>query len=159
MKKEKIASSKMSVDERKAIIAERLKKRPHAKVWLGGTSRTKQSFKEECDINKIVDRAAKAGVLQDVLRLPDPANYLDVSSAPDFLSAQNLIIKARSQFDALPAKVRNRFQNDPSAFLAFASDPKNKEGMRELGLLKEEQPKPVKESTDPKPAAGEGPKA
>lgn len=44
----------------------------------------------------------------------------------------------------LPAKVRDRFSNDPGKFLAFVDDPKSREEMYELGLAKRPDPPPPK---------------
>lgn len=103
--------------------------------FTGQESRTKQHFKDECDINQIMEKYARTGVL------PIPVNsravYGDYSTPFDFQEAQELIIRAREQFEALPSGLRNRFGNDPKNFLAFCSDPGNKKEMGELGLLKE----------------------
>lgn len=111
---------------------------PRKRVTLdftGQESRTKQQFKDECDINQIMAKYARTGVL------PIPVNsravYGDYSTPFDFQEAQDLIIRAQQQFESLPSGLRNRFGNDPKNFLAFCSDPANKKEMGELGLLKE----------------------
>ena len=35
----------------------------------------------------------------------------------------------------LPAKIRRRFDNDPTAFIEFVQNPSNKSEMEELGIL------------------------
>lgn len=95
---------------------------------------TKQSFKEECDINTIMARYQSTGELPDVSQYPP--QYLDATSF-DFQSMQNKLIEAQGLFDALPSKIRNRFANDPGEFLAFVSDPSNKSELQSMGLLKE----------------------
>jgi len=95
---------------------------------------TKQSFKDECDINVIMSRYLSTGELPD-LSLISP-QYLDVSSGFDFQSMQDQVIEAQSLFDALPSKIRSRFENDPGQFLAFVSDPQNTNELRSMGLLK-----------------------
>lgn len=98
-----------------------------------GPSMTRQEFKDECDINRIMAQALKTGT---IAQRPDLSRYGDFSQADDFHSAQNLIIKARGQFDALPSKVRDRFGNDPEKFLAFIHDPKTTvDDCHELGIL------------------------
>lgn len=101
---------------------------------------TKQEFKQECDINVIMKRYARGG---DVPAL-DGALYGDFSEVASFQEAQEIILHARRQFEALPSDVRERFANDPETFLRFANDVGNKEEMRKLGLLKPEPPAPVK---------------
>lgn len=99
----------------------------------GGPSMAKQAFKDECDINQILRRFQKTGLVEHVRQTQ--GRYGDFVSAPEFQEACNLVIEARAMFDSLPSKVRKRFDNDPAAFLDFAQNPENEEGMRELGLL------------------------
>lgn len=98
-------------------------------------SRTKQSFKDECDINVIMRRYDKTGVLPAGVGV---GSYADFSSVGSFQDSQNILIKAQSQFDALPARVRDRFQNDPEKLLRFIADKANFEEAKKLGLLKDE---------------------
>lgn len=98
--------------------------------------RTKQSFKDECDINVIMRRYEKSGVLPQGVGV---GSYADFSDVGTFHDAQNVLVKAQAQFDALPARVRNRFRNDPGEFLRFVSDKSNLDEARKLGLLKQEE--------------------
>lgn len=130
-------------------------------------TRTKQSFKDECDINVIMAKMATTGVLPELIK--ENPQYGDFSEAPDYLMAQTIVLKANEQFDALPSKVRNRFHNEPSEFLAFASDASNAKEMVSLGLAVERVVDDVKnkaakvKKTTPSPAASpasaEGPKS
>ncbi|AXH73339.1 MAG: internal scaffolding protein [Microviridae sp.] len=99
---------------------------------------TKQSFKEECDINSIVEKAQRTGQLPQMIA-KDPM-YGDFSGAMDYQSALNLVLKAESQFMGLEARVRDRFMNDPSAFLAFMEDPNNGPEIVKLGLAAPRKP-------------------
>lgn len=115
-----------------------------------GEGRTKQSFKDECDINKIMNRYVKTGQLPAMQR-KNP-QYGDFSSALDFQAAQDIVVKAREQFEALPAKVRSRFKNEPSEFLRFMEDPENVKEMESLGLInKKEEVKEVNKPEEKKP--------
>lgn len=96
-------------------------------------SQTKQSFKDECDINVIMGRYLRTGILPETLNQLN-AQYGDVSDV-DFQSAMELVAGAQTLFNELPSSIRNRFQNDPGQFLAFTSDPKNRPEMAEMGLL------------------------
>lgn len=96
---------------------------------------TKQSFKDECDINNILKRYEKTGSLPSMI-LENP-QYGDYSDVPSYQDALHIVMKAEDQFSSLSAKLRERFDNDPAKFLAFADDPKNKEEMDELGLTRE----------------------
>lgn len=99
--------------------------------------RTKQSFKEECDINNIMARYLKTGVLEHVRQTV--GQYLDVTGA-DFQSAQDLVAGANSMFHMLPAHIRTKFDNDAGKFLDYMENPRNAEEARELGLLPSEPP-------------------
>lgn len=93
---------------------------------------TKQSFKDECDINTIMGRYMRTGEMP-MINLSYP-QYLDVSGA-DFQSHMQFIAGAQTMFNELPSDVRNRFQNDPAAFLDFCSNEKNRPEMAAMGLL------------------------
>lgn len=97
--------------------------------------RTRQEMKEECDINHIMSRYIKTGTIAHVNKFE--GQYGDVQ-AIDFHAAMNTIRHAEEMFDALPAKVRVKFMNDPAAFLEFCAKPENVKDMRDLGLMKPE---------------------
>ena len=99
-----------------------------------GESLTRQSFADETEINKILQRYRQTGVIEHVRAVQ--GRYGDFSMVPDYQTALNKIISAQEMFMSLPANIRSRFQNDPGEFLAFANDPKNEEEMIELGLIK-----------------------
>ena len=96
---------------------------------------TKQSFKDECDINNILKKYETTGALPSLI-LENP-QYGDYSDVPAYQDALNIVMKAEDQFSSLSAKLRSRFDNDPAKFLAFVEDPNNREEMHELGLTRE----------------------
>lgn len=96
------------------------------------TGRTKQSFKDECDINKILKRFQDKGQLPQNMK--SGQIYGDFSEIADYQTSLNKVISAKNTFDSLPAKVRERFSNDPWKFLSFASDANNLQEMVSLGL-------------------------
>lgn len=102
-----------------------------------GKSRTKQSHKDETNINKIVAKYKKTGILPALIK-QNPA-YGDFTAVPDYQESLNRVIFAQEQFNGLSAAVRKRFNNDPGEFLEFASNPENKETLYDLGLA--ERPK------------------
>lgn len=109
-----------------------------------GKSRTKQEFKDELDINNILKKYNKTGQLPDMIR-KDP-KYGDFSSPLDYQESMNLVLHAHEQFQNLPARARERFNNDPEKFLVFATDPANAKEMVRLGLA-------VKRPSDGQPGA------
>ncbi len=100
-----------------------------------GESKTKQSFKNECDINHIMAKYQKTGLVDHIAK---NAPRYGFAPSIDFHTAQNLILEAQTQFDGLPSKIRAKFDNSPQKFLAFCEDPNNRSEMALLGLLAEE---------------------
>jgi len=95
---------------------------------------TKQSFREECDINTIMARYQSTGEMPVISeRAPQ---YLDVSAGFDFAQMQDQVLEAQRLFNDLPSSLRNRFANDPAAFLDYVQDEANRPEMYQLGLLK-----------------------
>lgn len=93
---------------------------------------TQQSFKAECDINTIMARYQKTGLLEHVSRYQ--GRYEDVAESMDYQSALNVVMAAEEAFASLPSSIRARFENDPGQFLAFVEDPGNEDEMVDLGL-------------------------
>ena len=96
--------------------------------------RTKQEFKDECDLNVLMKRYERTGVAPGA-RLGNPF-YVDAADLPSYMEALQLVSDAHESFAALPARVRAEFDNDPEKFVAFAQDPANKEKLVEWGLGK-----------------------
>ena len=93
---------------------------------------TQQQFADECDINKIVERFGLTGQLPENLRMPVSGDFTGVT---DFHSAMNIVRLAEEEFMRVPAKVRERFGNDPGALMAFLDDPGNRDEAVKLGLV------------------------
>lgn len=96
-------------------------------------SMTKQSFKDECDINVLMARYGEADLIPFVKQF-EPS-YGD-ASAIDFQEAMNVVVSAQDMFDQMPAKLRERFNNSPANFLGFVEDPSNFDEGVKLGLFK-----------------------
>lgn len=113
-------------------------------------SRTKQEFAPECDINNIVRKAEKAGQLPLRERL---AQYGDFSNVPSYQESLEIVRRAEEQFQMIGSRTRARFNNDPEAFLNFASNPSNREEMVRMGLAIKNSPLPTREGTIAEPEA------
>lgn len=107
---------------------------------------TKQAPANEVDINQIMDRYLRTGVLPD----PRPAHYGDATAIPSYEEAMNIVNQGREAFEALPSKIRERFGNDPGKFLDFVNDESNYDEAVQLGLV---APKEASEATKPAPEA------
>lgn len=103
-------------------------------------SLTDQSQAKDCDVNVIVDRFMRTGVMPQMSGNPI---YGDFSDPVSYQEALARVMLAEEQFLGLDAKTRARFDNDPARFLEFASDPKNVDAMVDMGLATRPAPDPV----------------
>ncbi len=97
-----------------------------------------QQFRDEADINTILERFGRTGEVIVPVRAPEFGDYSEVT---DYHTAMNMIIEAQNAFDALPARIRREFGNDPGRFVDFVSDEKNRDKALEMGLI--EAPKAI----------------
>lgn len=110
---------------------------------------TRQEFKQECDINYIMGQYELG---YEITHINEAApQYMDCS-AETFREHMDYVAGAFSMFEELPAKLRDRFGNDPAEFLEFCSHEKNRPEMAEMGLLSEAAAKTYR-------MAGEAPQA
>jgi len=121
-------------------------------IDAGGESRTKQSFKDECDVNTIMARYQKTGV---VTHFNEQKASYGFAPAIDYQEALNLVKKASDLFDGLPSQIRAKFQNNPREFLAFCENPDNRSEMALLGLLKETETPASTSDEEPSDSASE----
>lgn len=98
-------------------------------------SLAQQHLAEECDINYIVERFGVTG------QLPEAGAYTptygDFTGIGDYRQALDAVSAADAAFMALPANIRERFDNDPALFVDFCSstDPADRSEAIELGLI------------------------
>jgi len=95
---------------------------------------TKQEFKDECDINRILSQYKLTGIISHINK--NQPLYTDLPDASDYQESLNTLNTAETAFASLPSVVRSHFNNDPGEFLAAFSDPKAEPFLREHGLLK-----------------------
>lgn len=107
----------------------------------GATSRTKQSFKDECDVNFIIEQFQSTGVLKHQQnKVPQ---YIDVTAAGDLQSSIEAVQAAKKEFYALPSGVRAAAENSPVMFLAMSADEAGMAVLMEAGLQGELQLQPA----------------
>lgn len=115
-------------------------------------SRTKQSFKDICDINNIVKRARKTNMI-DHLNAGVP-RFMDVSEVTDYRSALEAVERGQEHFMGLPADVREAFDNDPATYVDFLTDPDARERLEAIGthvLDAKKDPEKATSPADPEP--------
>ena len=97
------------------------------------SGKTKQSMQAACDINNIMAKYIKTGVLPSVTQRQ--AIYGDFTKLGDLQGAMLLLNNARIKFRQLPADVQKFFKGDVESMLSFISDPANFDKAVELGLV------------------------
>lgn len=109
-----------------------------------GPGLTKESEKDQCDINKIMSKYEKTGQLPDMIR-SNPM-YGDFSQIGDYHQCLEKVRSAEERFMMLSAKVRKNFENDPQQMLDFVNDPNTTHDMLvEKGLAIKKEPETVPE--------------
>lgn len=135
---------------------------PRVRVTVGKVagveSRVKQSFKDQCDINRIMGRYLKTRTVDWATKY---GGSFGEATALSFHEAMNVVSQAEQMFADLPSDVRKRFANEPGEFVKFVADPANVPELRKLGLALPEPAAPAKPAPlevkvvdGPKPAVG-----
>lgn len=94
-------------------------------------SRTKANLADNLDVNKIIKRFQKTGILQKLVDLEGIYGEIDSMELRDALEKVN---KAENMFMDVPSKIRNMFDNDAGAFIDYATNPANIQQLRDWGL-------------------------
>lgn len=81
-----------------------------------GPSLTEQHHAPACDVNNILARYTKTGVLEHVRQYE--GQYTDCPSAT-YHEAMNRVTAVQSMFAELPSQLRSHFRNDPAEFVEF----------------------------------------
>jgi phage internal scaffolding protein len=98
-----------------------------------GPSMAQQNMKDKTDINLIMKKYQKTGLIQHVAQ--GNADYGDFSDVQSYDAALNQVMEAQEAFMTLSADLRARFGNSPGQMLAFLGDASNLEEAIELGLV------------------------
>ena len=102
-------------------------------------TRTQQQHKDECDVNLIIAKYKKTGLITHLNK--NPGAYSDLTEIPSYTEALQTIITASDAFNALPSDFRYELHNDPQELINFLKNPANDERAIKLGL-KVKPPKP-----------------
>ncbi|AXL15078.1 internal scaffolding protein [Microviridae sp.] len=98
-----------------------------AKVYDDG--RTQQAFKDETNINKIMQRAQQTGTVSHIAKYaPFYGDFADF----DFFENQRKLTLGREILDQAPSEIRAEFDNSPEKFFAYVNDPENVDRLPEL---------------------------
>lgn len=94
--------------------------------------KTEQHHKAECDINNVIKKYDKTGLITHVNTAK--ATYGDYTDINEYQESLNIVIKAENAFMEMPSSIRKKFGNDPGLFMEFISNPDNLEEMITLGI-------------------------
>lgn len=111
------------------------------------SSRTQQQFRDESNVNHIMKKFGRAGVVPSYPRQDLGSEFIDIISYQDALNALN---ESAKEFMKLPAQTRRYFDNDPGKFVEFCSNEDNRDEAIRLGLVKKPvAPEPSLEGSPP----------
>lgn len=114
-----------------------------------GESLTQQHHAEHVKVQNVIKRYDQTGILDHVRQ--GVAHYGDYSKINEYKTYLDFVNTANESFMNLPSQIRERFNNDAGEFFEFATDPKNKGKMEELGLFPtEEKPAESPKVSSPK---------
>ena len=97
-----------------------------------GESMTQQQFKAECDVNNILAKYKRTGMLSHIQK--HQGNFGDFSSVEDYQTSLGKLMQAQQSFESLPSELRAKFENDPAKLISYLSDDKNNAEAIKLGL-------------------------
>lgn len=124
-------------------------------IKLDPKTRTKQSFKQEADINNIVNKYKKTGTVTWFAK--NEPRFAEFPENFDYKTALDTIHAAEELFASVPSYIRDRFDNDAESFITFCQNPENREEMEELGLREPRTPREVQAVADDKEKAPQAP--
>lgn len=100
-------------------------------------SMTQQHFRDDCDINRIMQRYQETGVLIDpIVGTGRQPMFGEFDSEFDLREAMDKVNMAYEQFNQLPSRIRERFDNSPAKLMEFLRDPDNYDEALKLGLVR-----------------------
>lgn len=93
---------------------------------------TEQHHKKECDVNEIIKKYDRTGVITHVSKIE--GRFGDMTGM-DFQAMQNKVAKANSMFEQLPYDIKKRFNQSPAELLTFMESADNRAEAIKLGLI------------------------
>lgn len=139
--------------EHRKTVRSAFRRGGRVQITCGDENPTKQSFRDECDINNIMAKYQKTGAVAHTNR---HAGEYGFASSHDFAESMRIVTTANEMFADLPSSIRSKFANSPENFLGFVQDPANREEMAKMGLLSDEA---TQRLSEPPKAINEPPQA
>ncbi|AXL15554.1 internal scaffolding protein [Microviridae sp.] len=104
------------------------------KIQFTEKTLTQQQYKEQADINFIMQKYGEQAVLQHYSQFE--GDYSEFTDDFDYQTVRNKLLDADAMFLSLPSNIRQKFNNNPKKFLDFVQDEDNLEELYTLGLKK-----------------------
>lgn len=104
----------------------------------GDVEVTKQYYKDECDIHKILSQFQKTGIINHISQ--NQPRYLDLPESIDYQTSLDIVREAGEAFMTLSSGVRERYGNDPYRFLSALADPAQREYLESVGVFAPKKP-------------------
>jgi len=102
--------------------------------------RTQVHFGKQVDINNILAKYRKTGIIEHVKRAKE--RFGDFTELGEYAKNLDKVAKAQQSFEMLPAELRNQFKNSISGFFEYIGDEKNREQCVKWGIFNPpEEPK------------------
>ena len=131
--------------------------RPEVSRGLTATlpSMTCQQFAGEADVNYLIDRYKRTGSYYDPMSAVNGAppripTFADISDLSDMQTSLETVFRAQEIFAALPAVLRERWNNNPAELVAYASDPAHEAELVKCGVLQGRLNETPEESSGPR---------
>lgn len=97
-------------------------------------SLTNQADMDAADVNKIMAKYEKTGVLIDPLGVMREPTYGDFTEVKNYHEMMIAVRNVERAFATQPAKIKNRFNNNPQELIDFLENRDNDEEAIKLGL-------------------------
>lgn len=115
-------------------MATKTRKNRVVKVCKGG--RTEQQHMHRTNMNSLVSKYYKDSPYSSTARAHISAEPLKVfTDGNDFLNHHKRVAQAKTYFNGLPVRIRNRFHNDVMQLIDFMSNKENILDCIEMGLV------------------------
>lgn len=128
-----------------------LRKKSRLKLDASLPKLTDQSDAKDADINAIMERYKKTGMLPQYKE--KIGQYLDNTQIPTFMDAHDLVVQAQELFLQIPSPIRKLMDNDPANLENFIKNKDNHDILREYGVLNKVEPS---QKVDPPTAKAAG---
>lgn len=92
--------------------------------------RTKQAFKDQTDINKLLVRAQQGDSISHLAK--HGAMYGDFTDIDDLLTAHNRLERGNQIFRSLPGEIKREFNQSAREFFNYVNDPANADKLEDL---------------------------